>query len=140
MPCENIPAPGQQEKVSFFLANAHYLLGNMEEAEKYYLKFLAESSNDPILESSANSGLGAIKEDNNDNLSAAAYYMKASVISTGKTQSKSYMLSSIRNYYKSGEIERAREMVDDILADEDLDNKTKESAEYWKSIIMGADG
>ena len=124
----------------FFLANAHYLLGNMEEAEKYYLKFLAESSNDPILESSANSGLAAIKEDNNDNLSAANYYMKASVISTAKAQSKSYMLSSIRNYYKSGEIERAREMVEDILADEDLDNKTKESAEYWKSIIMGTDG
>ena len=124
----------------FFLANAHYHMGNMEEAEKYYLKFLSESSNDPILESSANSGLAAIKEDNNDNLSAANYYMKASVISTGKAQSEAYMLSSIRNYYKSGEIERAKEMIEDMLADETLNNNTKESAEYLKSIIMGADG
>ena len=124
----------------FYLANAHYLLGNIEEAEKYYLKFLAESSNDPILESSANSGLAAIKEDNNENLSAANYYMKASVISTVTAQSEAYMLSSIRNYYKSGEIERAKEMVEDMLADEDLNNKTKEGAQYWKSIIMAADG
>lgn len=124
----------------FYLANAHYLLGNMEEAEKYYLEFLAESSNDPILESSANSGLAAIKEDTDDNLSAANFYMKASFISNGKTQSEAYMLSSIRNYYKSGEIERAQEMVDDMLADEDISNNTKESVKYWNSIIMGADG
>ena len=124
----------------FYLANAHYLLGNMEEAEKYYIEFLAESSNDPILESSANSGLAAIKEDTDDNLSAANFYMKASFISNGKTQSEAYMLSSIRNYYKSGEIERAQEMVDDMLADEDISNNTKESVKYWNSIIMGADG
>ena len=84
--------------------------------------------------------MAAIKEDNNDNLSAANYYMKASVISTGKAQSEAYMLSSIRNYYKSGEIERAKEMIEDMLADETLINNNRESAEYWKSIIMGADG
>jgi len=114
-------------------------MGNMEEAEEYYLKFLAETLNDPLLESSANSGLAA-SGDNNDNLSAANYYMKASVISTGKAQSEAYLLSSIRNYYKSGEIERAKEMIDDMLADEDLNNNSKESAEYWRSIILGTDG
>ena len=31
-------------------------------------------------------------------------------------------------------------MIEDMLADETLNNNTKESAEYWKSIIMGADG
>ena len=125
---------------NFYLANAHYLLGNMEDAEKYYLIFLDESSNDPILESSANSGLAAIKEDNNDNLSAANYYMKASMISLGTVQSEANMLSSIRNYYKSGDIDRAMEMVEDLLAEEDLNDDTRDRAEYWKSIIMGADG
>ena len=124
----------------FYLANAHYLLGNMEEAETYYLEFLAERLNDPILESSANSGLAAIKEDNNDNLSAANYYMKASFLSTGTVQSEAYMLSSIRNYYKSGDIEMAKEMVDDMLSNEKLNVRSREDAEYWKSIIMGADG
>ena len=124
----------------FYLANAHYLLGNMEDAEIYYLEFLAESSNDPVLESSANSGIAAIKEDKNESLSAANYYMKASSLSTGTIQSEAYMLSSIRNYFKSGEIERAKEMVDDMLANDKLNNKSKEDAEYWKSIIMGADG
>ena len=124
----------------FYLANAHYLLGNMEEAETYYLEFLAERLNDPILESSANSGLAAIKEDNNDNLSAANYYMKASFLSTGTVQSEAYMLSSIRNYYKSGDIEMAKEMVDDMLSNEKLNVRSREDAEYWRSIIMGADG
>ncbi len=124
----------------FYLANANYLMGNFEEAEKYYLEFLSESSNNPILESSANSGLGAIKEDNNDHSSAANYYIKASMISPGKTQSEASMLSSIRNYYKSGELDKAKELVTDLLADKDLNAKSKETAEYWKSIIMGSDG
>ncbi|MCH8306048.1 MAG: tetratricopeptide repeat protein [Candidatus Marinimicrobia bacterium] len=134
------PGTKSAREGKFYLANAHYLLGNMEDAEKYYLEFLSESSNDPILQSSANSGLAAIKEDSDDHLSAANFYMKASFLSTGTIQSESYMLSSIRNYYKSGDIERAKEMVEDMLADDELSTGTKENAEYWKSVIMGADG
>ena len=66
--------------------------------------------------------------------------MKASFLSTGTIQSESYMLSSIRNYYKSGDIDRAKEMVDDMLADDELSNTMKENAKYWRSVIMGADG
>ena len=129
------PGTAAIKKGIFYLANANYQLGNINEAEKYFLEFINNDPDDPLLESSSYSGIGSIKEDARDYAGAAIYYQNAASATESNYQIDNFILLAIRNHHKAGNSEVAKELVEDLLGRKELSTEFKIKVDHWKSKL-----
>ena len=101
----------------FFLATAHYNLGEYVLAEENFRKYLLKGVNDPLLSSSAMNGIAACLEQRGEYLTAADQYMKAAKKYSKEIFASSALLDASRCYNQSGEKDTAAEVLKKLLAE-----------------------
>jgi tetratricopeptide (TPR) repeat protein len=92
----------------FYLANAYYNMLDYDKALRYFEDF---SSSESLLKISALSGAGACYEAKKDYKKAAENFEKAGLKSSDDPNAAENLTSAARNYAKSGEKERALEIL-----------------------------
>ncbi|MBI5216419.1 MAG: tetratricopeptide repeat protein [Ignavibacteriae bacterium] len=99
---ENYGGSPSGELAGFYLANAYYATGNIDEAMKMFDDF---SSSDPLLSASAIAGVAACYEAKGNFEEAASNFEKAAGFQSVNTPE--YLQSAARNYSAKGEKEKA---------------------------------
>ena len=91
----------------FYLASAHYNLGEYELAEINFRKFVSKGVNDPLLQISAMNGIAACLEQQNKYVEAAKQYEKAAKKYPAEIHSSSALFNAARCYMHAGDNQMA---------------------------------
>ncbi len=111
---ENYGGTKAGEKGLFYLANAHYMSKNFDEADEYFTKFLGESS-DSDLTVSALAGVAACQEEKGDFSAAAETYKKAADKYEDGFMAPQNLYDSARCFYLSGKIKEATGILTKLI-------------------------
>lgn len=103
---------GQAAKI--YLANSYIMLGKPDEAYKFYKDY---SGGNVIYKATAIAGEAGYLEAQKQYGDAADMYIKASKVFEGNVLNSDYMLRAAINYLKSGENEKAKELLELIKSD-----------------------
>jgi len=101
---ENYGSSESGELARFYLANAYFNLGKIDDAQKQFEKF---SGNDKLLNASAYAGLAACYEAKKSYDKAASYYEKAANTISNTMNTPAYLHFAARCYALAGDKERA---------------------------------
>lgn len=101
---ENYGGTKAGELARFYLANAYYNTGKVDEALKEFENF---GGGDKMLKASATAGVAACYESKGKPSEAANYYEKASSIVSDVMVSPDYLTAATRCYAKAGDKEKA---------------------------------
>ncbi len=99
---------------TFYLANAHFQVGNYVEAEKYFTRFL-ENDGDDILSASAMTGIAACLEEQQNYEKAAELYKESADKYAENFMAPQNLYDSARCYALSGKIDEARQTLSKLL-------------------------
>jgi tetratricopeptide (TPR) repeat protein len=102
------------EIAKIYLADSYQLLGNVEEAFKYYEDY---SGNNNIFEATALAGEAGYYAYKKDFEKAADLYLKASRVSKENVLNPDYMLKAAVNYINAGNKEEAKDLLETIRKD-----------------------
>jgi tetratricopeptide (TPR) repeat protein len=102
------------EVARFYLANAHYNLGEFDEALKNFDDF---GGKDPLLKASALAGVGACLEAKKEYPKAAPQFEKAASVFATNPNNPEYLNSAARCYGMAGEKEKAVAILKQIKKD-----------------------
>lgn len=97
------------ETAKIYLANAYQLLGNIEEAFKYYEDY--SGSND-IFKATALAGEAGYYAYKKDFEKAAQLYLNAAHVSRENVLNSDYILKAALNYIEAGEKEEAKDLLE----------------------------
>jgi len=113
----------------FYLASAHFRLGQYEQAEKYYHRYLDKYDDDQILGASSLAALGDIAIQYNSPQDATDYYRRAARRAPYTFLVQKYSLEAARSAIQAGETQRARTLLTGLLENEDIQSEYKSEAE-----------
>ena len=115
------------EMAKIFLANAYQMLGNIEEAFKYYEDY---SGNNKIFKATALSGEAGYYADKKEFDKAADLYLNASRVAKDNALNPEYMLKSAINYIDAGQKEDAKDLLETIRKDYQTSTAFREVDKY----------
>jgi len=116
------------------LGNNYYAQKDYDSAEKYYMKYIKDFSNDPIYEFNAYNGLGAIYEENGDFSRAGKIYEEfLSKHSNSVFASKMY-LNAGKAYYQADDKDAALRNFNKILETYG-DSIEKQESSYYIELL-----
>jgi tetratricopeptide (TPR) repeat protein len=116
------------------LAQAYLEKQDYEKAESNFRLYIDKYGDDKLILASAYAGLAACDEHNAKFLEAAQDYKKAGQIAPYKFQKHDYFLKSARNFILIEQFNDARQLVENVLAD-DPDFNTKSAADILAAQI-----
>ena len=99
----------------FYLANAYYNSQNYDKALQYFSDF--GGSSNALIENSAIAGIGACYEAEGNFKKAAESYEKAALKNTDDPNAADNLVNAARNFGKSGDKERAVELLKKVKKD-----------------------
>jgi TolA-binding protein len=99
----------------FYLANAYYNSQNYDKALEYFNDFGGSSNS--LIENSAIAGIGACYEAKGDFKKAAENYEKAALKNSDDPNAADNLVNAARNFGKSGEKDRAVELLKKVKKD-----------------------
>ncbi len=106
---DNYGGTSQGKLATTRLATNYFRTQDYTQAELYFNKILDRYSDDNILCSGANAGLGEISEINGDSERAAEYYKKAAEMGGDQAWASSFFLKAGQNFAKAGDKQQATE-------------------------------
>ena len=115
------------ETAKIFLANAYQMLGNVEEAFKYYEDY---SGSNKIFKASAISGEAGYYADKKEFDKAADLYLSASRVAKENVLNPEYMLKAAINYIDAGQKEDAKDLLETIRKDYQTSTAFREVDKY----------
>jgi len=123
------------EMAKLYLANAYYLIGEFENALKYYKEF---SGSGDVFKATSYAGIAACHEAKKENKDAADYYKKAASISKSNTNNAEYLLKAGINYIAAKQNSDAKELFIKIKEDYKTSMVAYEVDKYL-AIVGGRD-
>ena len=115
------------ETAKIFLANAYQMLGNVEEAVKYYEDY---SGSNKIFKATALSGEAGYFADKKEFEKAADLYLSASRVTKENVLNPEYMLKAAINYIEAGQKEDAKDLLETIRKDYQTSTAFREVDKY----------
>ena len=115
------------ETAKIFLANSYGMLGNIEEAFKYYEDY---SGKNEIFKATALAGEAGYYAYKKDYEKAADLYLKASRISKNNVLNPDYMLKAAVNYIEAGKKEEAKDLLEIIRKEYQTSTAFREVDKY----------
>ncbi len=115
------------ETAKIFLANAYQMLGNVEEAFKYYEDY---SGSNNIFKAAALSGEAGYYVDKKEFDKAADLYLSASRVAKENVLNPEYMLKAAINYIDAGQKEDAKDLLETIRKDYQTSTAFREVDKY----------
>ncbi len=101
----------------YYLANAYFLVGDYQQAELYFDKFVKASAKKPLLTASAYAGRALCLEKRGDTKAAAAAFEQAAKISKDSPQTPDYLVGAIRARSVLGDSVQARAQLTRLRKD-----------------------
>ena len=92
----------------YYLANAYFQLGDYDQAEHYYGRFVQRSGNFPVITASAYAGLAICLELKGKTKAAAENFKKAVEASKKSSQTPDYLVGAIRTHAALGDSAQVR--------------------------------
>lgn len=119
----------------FYIGSAYYRQGDHGQAKQYFEKYFNEYDEDPMLGASAQASLGAIAAEEGNYGEAAARYREAMRRAPYKFMMHRYSLDAARYTFESGEYEKAKTLLANLLDTDDLKSGVEsEAKELLKTI------
>jgi tetratricopeptide (TPR) repeat protein len=115
------------EIAKVYLANSYQMLGNIEEAYKYYEDYSGSSK---IFKASALSGEAGYYANKKEYEKAADLYRSASRVSKENVSNPEYMLKAAINYIDAGNKEEAKDLLETIRKDYQTSTAFREVDRY----------
>jgi tetratricopeptide (TPR) repeat protein len=115
------------EIAKIYLANSYQMLGNIEEAYKYYEDYSGSSK---IFKASALSGEAGYYANKKEYEKAADLYRSASRVSKENVSNPEYMLKAAINYIDAGNKEEAKDLLETIRKDYQTSTAFRELDKY----------
>ena len=115
------------EIAKVYLANSYQMLGNIEEAHKYYEDY---SGNNKVFKASALSGEAGYYANKKEYEKAADLYRSASRVSKVNVSNPEYMLKAAINYIDAGNKEEAKDLLETIRKDYQTSTAFREVDKY----------
>jgi tetratricopeptide (TPR) repeat protein len=115
------------ETAKIYLANSYQMLGNVEEAFKYYEDF---GGSNKIFKAAALSGEAGYYAYKKEFEKAADLYLSASRVSKENVLNPEYMLKAAINYIDSGKKEDAKDLLETIRKDYQTSTAFREVDKY----------
>ena len=115
----------------FYLASSYY---NLQEYDKALEHFNGYGGGSPLLESSASAGIGACYEAKGDFKKAAENYEKAAMKNTDDPNAPDNLVNAARNFGKSGEKERAVELLKRVKKDYPASTAARDVERYIAEV------
>ena len=115
------------ETAKIFLANAYQMLGNVEEAFKYYEDY---SGSNKIFKATALSGEAGYFADKKEFEKAADLYLSAARVAKENVLDPEYMLKAAINYIDAGQKEDAKDLLETIRKDYQTSTAFREVDKY----------
>jgi tetratricopeptide (TPR) repeat protein len=115
------------ESAKIFLANAYSYLGNYEDAFKYYEDY---GGSIHVYKASAMAGMAGYYSSKEEYKKAADLYKSAASVFDLNAQNPDYLLNAALNYYKSGDAEEAKALLEKIKEEYSTSNAGKQVDRY----------
>ena len=115
----------------FYLASSYY---NLQEYDKALEHFKSYGGGSPLLESSASAGIGACYEAKGDFKKAAENYERAAMKSIHDPNAPDNLVNAARNFGKSGEKERAVELLKRVKKDYPASSAARDVERYIAEV------
>lgn len=119
------------ETAKIYLANAYIMLGNVEEAYKYYEDY---AGNNEIYKATALAGEAGYYAFKKDYEKAADLYLNASRVSKENVLNPDYMLKAAVNYIDAGKKEEAKDLLEIIKKDYNTSTAFREVDKYFTLV------
>jgi tetratricopeptide (TPR) repeat protein len=119
------------EIAKIYLANAYQMLGNVEEAFKYYEDY---SGSNEIFKAAALSGEAGYYAYKKDFEKAADLYLNASRVSKENASNPEYMLKAAINYIEAGDKEEAKDLLETIKKEFQTSSAFREVDKYFALV------
>jgi len=116
----------------FYLANAYYNSQNYDKAQQYFNDF--SSNGNTLVENSAIAGIGACYEAKGDFKKAAEYYEKAALKNSDDPNAPDNLVNAARNFGKSGEKDRAVELLKKVKKDYPTSTAARDVDRYMAEV------
>lgn len=115
------------ETAKIFLANSYVMLGNVEDAFKYYKDY---GGNNDLFKATALAGEAGYFAYKKDYEKAADLYLKAARVSKQNILNPDYMLKAAINYIEAGKKEEAKDLLEMIRKDYQTSTAFREVDKY----------
>ena len=116
----------------FYLANAYYNSQNYDKALQYFNDF--GGSSNALIENSAIAGIGACYEAKGDFKKAAENYEKAALKNNDDPNAADNLVNAARNFGKSGDKDRAVELLKKVKKDYPTSTAAREVDRYIAEV------
>lgn len=123
---------------TFLMANIYYQKGKTAEAMTYFEEFISEYDSSPILVSSAYAGIGSCLERDGKYEQAAEKYLEAADKAPDFPESDEFKYLAGINFKKAGNVEKAREIFEDLVETHLTDNRLSDAESQL--VLLGAKG
>ncbi len=128
---ENYGGTDAGEIATYYLANAYFMLGDYDNALKYFKKY---DGSDKLLLSASLAGIASVYEVKGDYKKAAEYFEKAAQKFRENILVPEYLYNSARNYKLAGEREKALRLYERIKKDYPNFSKIRDVEIYIASL------
>jgi len=123
------------ETAKIFLANCYAYLGNYDEALKYYEDY---SGSIDIYKATALAGMAGYYASKDDYEKAAKMFKEAAGTAKINAQNPDYLLNAAVNYYKTGENEEAKILLDKIKEEYPSSDAKKQVDKYLALVDLAS--
>lgn len=115
------------ESAKIYLANAHYFLGNFDQAMQYYEDY---SGDIDLFQATAYAGIGSVYAAKKEHEDAAKYYKRAANVTDNNPMNPDYLLKAGIHYMDAGDKETAKELLTRIKTKYNRSQAYKEADKY----------
>jgi outer membrane protein assembly factor BamD (BamD/ComL family) len=102
-------------RASFFLATAHYYVGDYDQAQSMFEKYLKEYKGDIMFSTSAQAGIADCHMQRGNYILAAEEFVKAASLNPDGFLAPQYLLRAALAYLKADQKGKAREVLDKLI-------------------------
>ncbi|MCF7802961.1 MAG: tetratricopeptide repeat protein [Candidatus Marinimicrobia bacterium] len=120
---------------TFYIGSSYYRMGEYEQAEEYFSRYLNEYDADPTLSASAHASLGSIAAENGDMEEAAEEFREAMRRAPYKFLIHRYSLEAAHYTFEAGNTETAKTLITNLLTTDDLNSGVQSEAEALLETI-----
>ncbi len=140
---ETAPDKDEGKRALYYLGQYSLKKGDIEEAEKYFNRFLKSSPKDPLLEAGAWAALAAIEFDRGNLDKAVKLYIKARELAPFESQKAVYLYKAALAAEAKGDYKMALDFLQEFeekYKDHPLMTDVRGEIKYLKGAIMGTTG
>ena len=127
------------EESRFLLGSINFELRNYPEATRYWEEFLAKHKGNQLKRAAALAGVASCLENQGDNAAAATKYTEAVQEFPAGPLSAQYHAGAMRNFLLAGDIESARQQLDELkaLVGQDTDLYRRSARSFAEKAYAG---